>query len=177
MPRLVLFALLLVPVVLAAQEPAAPSRLEPLAFFAGHWRGSTQGEPGQGQGERDYEFVLRGKFLQLKNKTVYPPQAKNPKGEVHEDLGLFSYDGARKKLVLRQFHVEGFVNEYVEQERSADGKTLVFVTEKIENIAAGWRARETWKIVSQDEYAEIFELAPPGKDFAVYAESHWKRVK
>ena len=70
---------------------------------------------------------------------VYPQQEKNPKGEVHEDLGLFSYDGKRKKFVLRQFHVEGFVNEYVEQEITADGKTLRFVTERIENIPDGWR--------------------------------------
>jgi len=78
---------------------------------------------------------------------VYPQQEKNPKGEVHEDLGL-SYDGKRKKFVLRQFHVEGFVNEYVEQEITADGKTLRFVTERIENIPDGWRGRETYKILN-----------------------------
>lgn len=53
----------------------------------------------------------------------------------------------------------------------------MFETERIENIPEGWRARETFKIISQDEYAEVFELAEPQKEFAVYAESHWKRVK
>jgi hypothetical protein len=53
----------------------------------------------------------------------------------------------------------------------------VFETERIENIPEGWRARETFKIISQDEYGEVFELAEPQKEFAVYAESHWKRVK
>jgi hypothetical protein len=62
-------------------------------------------------------------------------------------------------------------------ESSADGKTLIFATDRIDNIADGWRARETYKIVNQDEYTEVFELAPPQKDFALYAESHWKRVK
>ena len=146
-------------------------------FLVGHWRGASQGEPGQGKGQRDYEFVLRGKFLQLKNKTIYPPQEKNPKGEVHEDLGFYSFDNKRKKLVFRQFHKEGFVNEYVEQEGSADGKTLILVSERIENIPDGWRARETYKFVNQDEYAEVFELAEPQKEFAMYSESHWKRVK
>ena len=37
--------------------------------------------------------------------------------------------------------------------------------------------RETYKIVNQDEYTEVFELAPPQKDFSLYSESQWKRVK
>src|SRR5207245_2790054 len=32
-------------------------------------------------------------------------------------------------------------------------------TDRIENIPDGWRARETHKIVNQDEYTEVFELA------------------
>ncbi len=70
-----------------------------------------------------------------------------------------------------------FVNEYVEQDGSADGKTLILVSERIENIADGWRARQTYKFVNQDEYAEAFELAEPQKEFAIYSESQWKRVK
>jgi hypothetical protein len=31
--------------------------------------------------------------------------------------------------------------------------------------------------VSQDEFTEVFELAAPQKEFAVYSESHWRRVK
>jgi len=34
----------------------------------------------------------------------------------------------------------------------------------------------TYKIVSQDQYAEVFELVPPQKEFAIYSESRWKRV-
>lgn len=63
-----------------------------------------------------------------------------------------------------------------QQESSADGKTLIFVTDRIENIPEGWRARETYNIVSQDEYTEVFELALPRKEFELYSESHWKRV-
>jgi hypothetical protein len=177
MYRLVLLITLLVPVLVTTQESPTKTPWDSLKFFVGDWQGTIQGEPGKGTGQRHYEFVLKSKFLQLTNKSVYPPQEKNPKGEVHEDLGLYSYDGKQKKFTLRQFHVEGFVNEYVQQEISADGKTLIFATDRIENIPDGWRARETYKIVNQDEYTEVFELAPPQKDFAVYAESHWKRVK
>ena len=38
---------------------------------------------------------------------------KNPEGEIHEDLGLLSYDEAREIYVLREFHVEGYMNQYV----------------------------------------------------------------
>ncbi len=177
MRKLPLFVVLLFLSFSHAQEPTTTAPWDSLKFFVGNWQGTFQGEPGRGKGERHYEFLLRGKFLRVTNKSVYPQQEKNPKGEVHEDLGLFSYDGKRKKFVLRQFHVEGFVNEYVEQEISADGKTLRFETERIENIPDGWRGRETYKIVNQDEYTEVFELAPPQKDFQLYSESHWKRVK
>ena len=160
--------------VLSEQQASSKAAFDPLAFFVGHWTGTTQGEPGKGTGVRVYEFVLGNKFLRLHNKSVYPPQEKNPKGEVHEDIGFFSHDKSRQKFVLRQFHQEGFVNEYVEQQRSTDGKTFVFVTEKTPN---GWRARETYKIINQDEYSEIFEPAPPQKEFGLYSESHWKREK
>ena len=102
---------------------------------------------------------------------------KNPKGEVHQDWGMMSFDKARKKFVLRQFHVEGFVNQYVMTSSSADGKTIVFTSESIENIPAGFRARETYKILGPDEFTEVFEIAEPGKDFEVYSEGHFKRKK
>lgn len=177
MRRLCLLIALCAPVLLHAQQSTNATPRDPLNFFVGHWQGTTQGQPGQGRGKRDYEFVLGGKFLQLKNSTVYPPQEKNPKGETHEDLGLYSHDKKRNKLVFRQFHVEGFVNQYVEQERAPDGKKFVFISEAIENIPDGWRARETYTILNENEYAEVFERAPPQKQSEIYSESRWKRVK
>jgi len=88
-----------------------------------------------------------------------------------------SFDKARKKFVLRQFHVEGFVNQYVMTNSSADGKTIVFTSETIENIPAGFRARETYKILGPDEFVEVFEIAELGKDFEIYSEGHFKRKK
>ncbi len=94
-----------------------------------------------------------------------------------EDWGLFSYDRSRKQFVLRQFHVEGFVNQYRSEAATSPDKKLVFVTESIENIPAGWRGRESYRIVSPDEFVEVFELAAPGKEFEIYSESRFKRKK
>ena len=160
----------------AAQQKPATDPWLPLKPFVGEWESTIQGEPGHGTGHRTYAFVLNGRYLEVKNTSIYPPQEKNPKGEKHEDAGYFSYDRARKMFVLRQFHVEGFVNQYVQQE-SADPKQLVFVSEAIENIPPGWRARETYIIVSDNELLERFELAEPGKEFALYSETRLKRKK
>jgi len=149
----------------------------PLKYFVGSWEGTAKGQAGNGKVEREYQFILNGKYLQAKNKSTYPPQEKNPKGEVHEDWGLFSYDRSRKHFVLRQFHVEGFVNQYKLDTAASSNKTLVFVTESIENIPAGWRGRESYRIVSNDEFVEVFELAAPGKEFEVYSENQFKRKK
>lgn len=96
---------------------------------------------------------------------------------VAHNFALFSHDRALKKSVLRQFHGEGFVNEYVSESVSADGKVLEFVTVRIENIPPGWKAKELYRIISPDEFVETFSLATPGKEFEVYSEAHLKRVK
>ena len=88
---------------------------------------------------------------------------------------MVSFDKSRKKFVFRQFHVEGFVNQYVIT--STDDKTIVFTSESIENIPAGFGARETYTILGPDEFKEVFEIAAPGKDFEVYSEGHFKRKK
>lgn len=144
-------------------------------FLIGSWQGAGSGQPGKSQVERSYQFILNDRFIEVKNKSVYPPQEQNPDGEVHEDVGLISYDKGRKTFVLRQFHTEGFVNQYVLDNLAPDGLTLVFKTESIENIPAGWRARETYQVISPDEFTETFELAEPGKDFEVYTRNHFKR--
>jgi hypothetical protein len=74
-----------------------------------------------------------------------------------------SQNQSRKQFVLRQFHVEGFVNQYVMTASSADGKTIVFTTESIENIPVGWRARETYKRSGADEFVEVFRTGETWK--------------
>ena len=54
---------------------------------------------------------------------------------------------------------------------------VVFTTEAIENIPAGWRARETYLVHGPDEFEEIFELAQGEKPFEVYSLARLKRVK
>jgi len=159
--------------VLFGQSSPKSDIWEPVRFLVGTWEGEVSGQPGTGKSEREYRFALKGKFLEIRNKSVYPAQPKNPKGETHEDWGMISYNRATKKFVLRQFHVEGFVNQFVGEVRA--DKSVQFVSESIENIPAGYRARETYTIISANEFVERFEMADPGKDFEVYSETRFKR--
>ena len=178
--RIQCFAILVVIALLgtqggAQQGASKPDRFAALRFLAGNWRGDQAGQPGRGTAERTYQFILDDRFLQETNTSTYPPQEKNKNGEVHHHMSMISYDTARKLFVFRQFHTEGFVNTYVQQP-SADGERIVFVSEAIENIPAGYRARETYTILGLDEFTERFEIAEPGKDFELYSEARLNRV-
>lgn len=173
----IIIAILLLSGLAAAQTAVPADVWTSLKFFVGAWEGTGKGTPGESVVEREYKFVLNGKFLQATHRSTYAPQEKNPKGEVHDDLGFFSYDRSRKQFVFRQFHVEGFVTVYVSSTISPDGKTLVFDSETLENIGKGWRARETFKIANDNEFTETFELAAAGKEFEVYSENRFKRKK
>lgn len=148
---------------------------ETFNYFLGSWTGTSTGQPGNSTVEREYSFILNNKFIKVTNKSTYLPQEKNPKGEVHEDLGFFSYDFSKKTFIFRQFHIEGFVSQYVYDSISPDGKTIIFITEAIENIPPEWRARETYKIINDNEFIETFELSEPGKDFELYSENRFNR--
>jgi hypothetical protein len=158
---------------------AKPESFAPLRFLEGTWRGTGTGQPGISTVEREYRFELNGRFLVARNKSTYAPQEKNPKGEVHEDVAYISFDSGRRRFVMRQFHVEGFVNQYVAESVEAPSRParIVFVSESIENIPSGWRARETYAITGDDQFTEVFELAEPGKEFSVYSENRLRRIR
>ena len=159
-----------------AAEPA-PEHWAPVQRLIGNWSGTASGESGEGTVERRYAFIMNGRFIHETNTSTYPPQKRNKAGEVHEHWGVFSFDKARKTLVLRQFHVEGFVNTYRRIETAAGASTaLVFESESFENFNNSWKARESYEFLSDDEFVETFELAPPGQRFSIYSRNHFKRL-
>jgi hypothetical protein len=146
-----------------------------LRVLLGSWIGEGHGVPGTSAVEREYQWILDGRFIEAHNRSIYPPQQKNAKGEVHEHRDYFSWDRHRRRFVLRQFHVEGFVNQYVADSTVATSDSLVFTSEAIENIPPGFRARETYRLLGPDEFIERFELAEPGGAFELYSETRLRR--
>jgi hypothetical protein len=167
--------------LLLAADAATPQTVQPdplarLDFMIGRWEGVVEGQPGNGTARREYTRALNSRFIRAVHRGEYPPQEKNPKGEIHEDEGFFSFDKSRQRLVLRQFHVEGFVNTYVEEADSSPTR-IVFTTEAIENIPVGFRARETYLVHGPDAFEEVFEIAEPGKAFDLYSRTRFTRIK
>lgn len=140
----------------------------------GSWTGSVTGVAGEGRGTRSYELIMDGRFLLVRDRTEFSAQERNPEGEVHQDWGLISYDEHRELYVLRQFLIEGYVNQYTLTSPSAQNQ-LMFVTESIENLPEGWRARETLSFTDEDHFAEEFDLAEPGQDFQPTIQVFWER--
>jgi len=169
------FRVLPIAVIIVISAVAQSDPWTALRVFEGEWGGTTSGKPGKGSTSREYRFELNGKFLSQRDQSVYEPASKTGKPLIHEDLGFFSYDADLKKVVWRQFHSEGYVNEYVLNSVSADGKSLEFVTTRIENLP-GFRAKKIYRILSSDEIEEKFFLSPPGQDFSEYTVSRLKRI-
>ena len=159
-----------------APTPAAADPWAAIRFLEGDWVGTAEGEPGVGTVHRSYEFILGYRFLHERNVSAYAPKRPDAGVELHEHRSILSYDKKRKLLVLRQFHQEGFVNQYVLDPEKSSGTRLVFVSESFENLDPRWKARETYDLAPPSSFTETFELAEPGKDFAVYSKNSFKRA-
>jgi hypothetical protein len=140
MTRIRTLAIALATSAVAISAVPQPDPWSPLRVFEGKWEGQTTGKPGKGTTTREYRFELNSQFLSQRDKSVYQPEDPSAKPLVHEDFGVLSYDTDMKKIVWRQFHSEGMVNEYILDSVSADGKLLEFVTTRIENLP-GFRAK------------------------------------
>ena len=53
----------------------------------------------------------------------------------------------------------------------------MFESEALENVPPGWKARETYTLVSPDEFIETFELASGAGAYEVYSTARFKRVR
>lgn len=154
-----------------------PDNWAPIRFMAGDWQGAASGEPGTGTATRHYQFILNDRFLHERNTSTFPPQEKNKAGEVHEHWSFFSYDKKRKTILLRQFHQESFIVTYALNPSLSGSAKLVFDSEQLENVPSSWKARETYELISKDEFTETFEIAQGDKPYAVYSRNHFKRLQ
>ena len=151
--------------------PAQPDHWAPLRPLVGWWEGSVDGRLGTGRAVRRYEFVVGGNYLLSRHASVRLPQEKSPEGDHHEEMGIFSFDQQRQKLVYREFMVEGVVPRSVCE---TDGSTIVCTTEAVES-GPGIRARLTLEIVDRFRFVERYELGFPGEELQSYIEIQWTR--
>ncbi len=175
MVKLILLAILIFPLAVSAQDDKSVDPWLSLRFLEGSWEGQGEGFSGTSKVVQSYEFVLGGNFMYMKTRSVFEPQEKNQDGEVHEDIGFFSYDKSRKTFVLRSFYIEGFVNTYKLDEMSEDARTLIFVTEAVENAPSGTKARLEFERISDDEMEQRFFVAFPEQRFSCFSTNRLKK--
>ena len=159
----------------AARESAESQTTDPWAPFRlleGNWEGAIEGRLGQGKGRRRFKFVLDEKFVLLEHASIRLPQDKSPGGDYHREIGVFSFDRDRDKVIYREFLVEGYVNQYVCE---VEPKQFVCTTESVEN-GAGMKARLTLEILDAYRFDETFELAGRGEELGLYFTNRWTRV-
>jgi len=169
--------ILLLPAVLFSQAGQKEDVWQTLRFLEGTWTGQGDGMSGVSAVTQTYAFILGSQFLEMRTRSEFKPQEKNTEGEIHEDRGVFSYDGTRKLFVLRSFYVEGFVNRYVLEEISTDGRTLTFVTEAVENAPPGTKAKLVFIWDGKTGLEQSFHVAFPGREFSCYSTNRMTRSR
>lgn len=160
----------------ALAQEAKPDPLASVALLTGNWAGVGEGEPGTSAATRHGERAHQDHFIRIEGRSVYPRQEKNKSGEVHTQTDWWSYDRARKLLVLRQFDNLGFVSTYVQDREASRPGHIVMVSENLENVPPGWKARYAYDFLGDDEYQERFEL-DAGKGLETYTFNRFLRAR
>ncbi len=157
----------------AGVAQAQEDRLAAVAWLVGDWNGTGEGQPGNSTSTRSNQRA-HDHFIRVEGRSVYPRQPRNPNGEIHSSTDYWSFDRRRGLLVLRQFDSLGFVSTYVQDRAASTGGRIVMVSEQLENVPAGWRARYTYEHPGPDEYRELFEL-DSGRGLETYVASRFVR--
>lgn len=142
---------------------------EKFDFLIGEWKGQGVGFGNEkSKIQSEFKLIMDGKYIMVKNDSKFEPTESKPEGEHHADWGIISFDNKRKKIVFRQFHIEGYVNQYVLNDSLSDDSTLIFETEMIENFVEGGKARWTIKKIEENKIESIFDVSFPGKEYACF---------
>jgi len=153
------------------------NKFENFNFLIGNWQGVETGMAGNGIGYRTYSYELGENYIMQKNQSTFPKSDKKPIGEVHKDIGMFSYNSNKKEIVYRSFNIEGFTNVFVLDSTLSTETKFGFITREIENNPGNWKARVIIEKISDTEFKEFFDIAMDGENFKPFLQNHWTKVK
>jgi hypothetical protein len=119
--------------------------------------------------------VLNEQFIQITDRAVYEPQEKNPQGEINKEIAFIIYDQNQQKHVLQEFHVEGYVNQYVLEDLEIESKKFVFTTEAIENMPPGWQARTIYEIFVERSVQGDLRPSGPSQEWICFMVNDFRR--
>lgn len=140
-----------------------------LNFIMGEWSGNGSGFGNEeSKIESVFQFVMGGKYIEVKNESIFEPTKKKPGGEYHIDKGFISYDKSRKIIVFRQFNNEGYINQYLLNDTLSNDSLLIFETELIENFVPDGKVRWTIKKISKNQIETTFEVSLANNEYSCF---------
>ncbi len=146
-------------------------------YLIGKWKGIGSGfGNAKSTINSEFNFVMKGKYIEVINDSKFEPTAKKPNGKHHIDKGFISYDATRNLFVFRQFHIEGFVIQYTLVDSLSSNSQLVFESEKIENYIPGGKARWTISKVTGNAIETTFDVSMPNKEYECFGENKFIRM-
>ncbi|MDY0143766.1 MAG: hypothetical protein RBR97_17915 [Bacteroidales bacterium] len=144
-----------------------------LSFIIGDWIGTGKGFGNdESKIESNFHLIMDGKYIEVKNESIFEPTENNPKGEYHIDKGMISYDKSRKTIVFRQFNNEGYINQYILNDSITNDSILVFESEVIENFVQGGKARWTIKKIAENKIVTTFDVSFPNKEYTCFGTNY-----
>ena len=111
-------------------------------------------------------FVLRDRFIEGRTTSTYPPQEKNPKGEVHEDIAFISLRPEQQDVQNAAVPRRRLRYRICGDSRPAHPRSSSAAKASRIYRAVGARAKRGASLATTS-FVELFELAEPGKDFTV----------
>jgi hypothetical protein len=150
--------------ILASASALAAEDWGPAQFLVGQWTGGGTGQPGNGSGAFSFAADLAGHVLVRKSFADYPAAGGKPAFR-HDDLMIVYRDEASHGLQAIYFDGEGHVIRY---SVAPAGPGVVFLSDGAADQA---RYRLTYTPTGKDSLKIKFEIAAPGKEFAMYIEA------
>jgi len=155
-------------VLIIGQSKGQSNPFDRVSFIIGEWNGGGSGfGNNESQIKSSFQLLMDGKYIEVKNESLFEPTEENPEGEHHIDKGFISYDKQRNLIVFRQFNSEGYFNQYVLNDSLSNENTIVFETEFIENFVPNGKAKWTIRKISENEIKTIFDVSF-GKEFSCF---------
>jgi len=165
--------LILFPVLIFSQG----NKFKRFDSLIGNWKGLGIGAANEKSTiKSEFNFVLGDKFIEVINDSKFEPTAKNPEGKHHVDKGFISYDATRNLFVFRQFHIEGFVIQYILVDSLSSNSKIVFESEKIDNFIRGGKARWSITKVTASAIVTTFDVSMPRKGYERFGENKLIRI-
>jgi len=167
---------LLIFAVLLSVATQAQTGMERFSTLVGSWEGNGEGfGNSKSKITAEYTWLMNKQYIEMKHHSEFEPTEENAEGEVHEDLGILSFDQDRNAAVFRQYHIEGYFTEYILNDSISTPEVLVFETTRIENFVPGGTARFTIKILSDKEIETVFDVGFPGKEMACFGTNRMQK--